>query len=75
MIKKNVGQMKEAKPFMFEVDRGDGEKLKIMYSKTSDMFFQLQESVNETSLFVGKSVMRGKLVHHNFFRDQSLSCH
>ena len=39
MIKKNVGQMKEAKPFMFEVDRGDGEKLKIMYSKTSDMFF------------------------------------
>ena len=64
--------MKEAKPFMFEVDRGDGEKLKIMYSQASDMFFQLQESVNETSLFVGKAVMRGKTDDHKLYRDQGV---
>ena len=45
----------------FEVDRGDGERLKIMYSQNEDQYFQLQESVSESSLFVGKAVMRGKI--------------
>lgn len=27
-----LAQMNEYKPFTFEVDRGDGEKIKIMYS-------------------------------------------
>ncbi len=34
-----IALMKDAKPFMFEVDRGDGERLKIMYSALSDKYF------------------------------------
>lgn len=50
--------MKDERPFAFEVDRGDGERLKVLY--TRDCFFQLQESLSETSVFVGKSIMKGK---------------
>ena len=28
----------EEKPFAFEVDRGDGEKIKVVYGKTNDVF-------------------------------------
>ena len=31
--------MNEAKPYVFEVDRGDGEKVKILYNKPKDEFF------------------------------------
>jgi hypothetical protein len=31
--------MGEFKPFVFEVDRGDGEKIKVMYSVNKDTFF------------------------------------
>ena len=31
--------MKEARPMTFEVDRGDGERLKIMYSQNEDQYF------------------------------------
>lgn len=54
----NVERMKDERPFAFEVDRGDGERLKVLY--TRDCFFQLQESLSETSVFVGKSIMKGK---------------
>jgi hypothetical protein len=54
--------MKEFKPFIFEVDRGDGEKYKVMYSVNSDKFFQLQESVTETSMFIGKAILKGKIL-------------
>ena len=53
--------MTDCKPFAFEVDRGDGERVKVLYQKASDSFFQLQESVNECSLFVGKAIMKGKV--------------
>ena len=51
--------MKDERPFAFEVDRGDGERLKVLY--TPDCFYQLQESLNEPSVFVGKSIMKGKI--------------
>ena len=53
--------MKEQKPFIFMADRGDGEWLKVMYSQGNDTFFQLQESLNDCSLFLGKAIMKGKL--------------
>ena len=43
-------------------DRGDGEWLKVMYSQGSDTFFQLQESLNDCSLFLGKAIMKGKTI-------------
>lgn len=52
-------QIKEHKPFMFEVDRGDGERLKVMYQRLDDTFYQLQESINECSAFIGKAIMKG----------------
>ena len=38
-VNKFIALMKDAKPFMFDVDRGDGERLKIMYSALSDKYF------------------------------------
>lgn len=31
--------MNEVKPYIFEAERGDGEKFKVMYSKDNDTFF------------------------------------
>ena len=31
--------MTEQKPYIFEVDRGDGERLKIMYALSKDEYF------------------------------------
>lgn len=51
--------MQDPKPFAFEVNRGDGESIKILYSQSKDQFYQLQESMNECSMFVGKAIMKG----------------
>jgi hypothetical protein len=51
--------MNEYKPYILEVDRGDGERIKVMYQRDRDTFFQLQESISECSAFVGKAVMKG----------------
>lgn len=59
--------MEEPKPFLFEVERGDGEKIKVLYGKKTDTFFQMQESLSENSVFVGKSIMRGKINKYNHF--------
>ena len=47
--------MLDPEPFGFEVERdGDGgEKLRVLYSRPNDRFFQLQESLSETSTFIG----------------------
>ena len=47
---------------MFEVDRGDGEKIKVMYSVSKDTYFQLQESVFETSMFIEKAILKGESI-------------
>ena len=46
----------EGNPILFEVDRGDGEKLKVLYGEKEDTFFQLQESVHETSMFINDQI-------------------
>lgn len=35
----SIERMKETKPFIFEADRGDGERFKVLWSKTNDQFF------------------------------------
>ena len=55
-----IDRMKDHKPFIFEVDRSDGEKIKVLYSKVNDTFFQMQEALSENSCFIGKAIMRGK---------------
>ena len=56
----NVGAMLDPEPFGFEVNRdgNDGEKLKVLYSRSNDRFFQLQESVNEPSCFVDTQILK-----------------
>jgi len=54
-----IDRMKDPRPFIFEVDRGDGEKIKVLYSKANDTFFQMQEALSENSCFLGKAIMRG----------------
>lgn len=51
---------------MIEVNRYDNETFRLLYSEQSDKFWQLQESLNECSLFVGKSIMKGKLSQNYF---------
>ena len=53
----NVGQMLDIEPIGFEVNRDgedvvNGEKLRVLYSRTNDKFFQLQESISECSTFI-----------------------
>jgi len=55
--------MKDPRPFIFEVDRGDGEKIKVLYSKANDTFFQMQEALSENSCFLGKAIMREARVY------------
>ena len=56
-----LGQMIDMQPFGFEVNRdNDGEKLKVLYSRQNDKFFQLQESLSECSTFIDDQVMKGK---------------
>ena len=45
---------------LFEVDRGDGEKLKVLHSSEQDVFFQIQESVHDTSMFINDQILKGK---------------
>ncbi|CDW72208.1 UNKNOWN [Stylonychia lemnae] len=45
-------RLTDSKPFIFEADRGDGEKFKVLYNKLTDSYFQMQESINENSLFM-----------------------
>ena len=53
--------MIDMQPFGFEVNRdNDGEKLKVLYSRQNDKFFQLQESLSECSTFIDDQVMKGK---------------
>ena len=49
-------------PIGFEVcrDGEDGERLRVLYSRPNDKFFQLQESLSETSAFIGAQIMKGK---------------
>ena len=46
--------MIDDEPLGFEVirDRPDGEKLRVLYSKQNDKFFQLQETISECSTFI-----------------------
>ena len=55
----------EGNPTLFEVDRGDGEKLKVLYGEKEDTFFQLQESVHETSMFINDQIRQGKRLRKN----------
>ena len=55
----------EGNPISFEVDRGDGEKLKVLYGEREDTFFQLQESVRETSMFINDQIRQGKQLRKN----------
>ena len=54
--------MIDIEPIGFEVNRdgSDGEKLRVLYSKPNDKFFQLQESINECSTFVNDQIMKRK---------------
>lgn len=57
LITLSVGEMLDIEPIGFEVNRdGDdianGEKLRVLYSRTNDKFFQLQESISECSTFI-----------------------
>lgn len=54
----NVDKLKDYRPFTFEVDRGDGERIKVMYQQSDDSFYQIQESLHECSMFVGKAIMK-----------------
>jgi hypothetical protein len=56
------GQMIDIEPIGFEVNRdgNDGEKLRVLYSRPNDKFFQLQESINECSTFVNDQIMKRK---------------
>ena len=55
--------MTDSEPIGFEVDRdnGNGERLRVLYSRPNDRFFQLQESLSETSTFIADQIMKGKL--------------
>ena len=49
--------MLDIEPIGFEVNRDgedvvNGEKLRVLYSRTNDKFFQLQESISECSTFI-----------------------
>ena len=55
--------MLDMEPIGFEVNRdGDdianGEKLRVLYSRTNDKFFQLQESISECSTFIDDQIMK-----------------
>lgn len=52
--------MLDIEPIGFEVQRDgdDGEKLRVLYSKPNDRFFQLQESLSETSTFIEDQIMK-----------------
>ena len=52
--------MVDTEPIGFEVSRDgeDGERLRILYSRPNDRFFQLQESINESSAFINDQVMK-----------------
>ena len=56
--------MVDAEPIGFEVSRDgendSGEKLRVLYSRPNDRFFQLQESLSEASAFIDDQVMKGK---------------
>ena len=61
--------MLDSEPIGFEVNRdSDGEKLRVLYSKTNDKFFQLQESLSECSTFIEDQVMKGKDEKRNIYR-------
>ena len=63
--------MLDPEPFGFEVERdGDGgEKLRVLYSRPNDRFFQLQESLSETSTFIGDQILKGKQDFHSLRQD------
>ena len=51
------GQMLDIEPVGFEVSRdsdlvANGEMLRVLYSRTNDKFFQLQESISECSTLI-----------------------
>lgn len=58
----NLDKMLDIEPIGFEVQRDgdDGEKLRVLYSKPNDRFFQLQESLSEQSTFIEDQIMKGK---------------
>jgi len=61
--------MLDIEPIGFEVQRDgdDGEKLRVLYSKPNDRFFQLQESLSEQSTFIEDQIMKGKTRLTNSF--------
>ena len=61
--------MLDIEPIGFEVQRDgdDGEKLRVLYSKPNDRFFQLQESLSEQSSFIEDQIMKGKTRLTNSF--------
>ena len=90
LITLSVGQMLDIEPIGFEVNRDgedvvNGEKLRVLYSRTNDKFFQLQESISECSTFIDDQIMKGKnqdsncsnsQTHHAFFfRNTNIYCH
>ena len=54
--------MLDNEPVGFEVNRDDtgGEKVRVLYSRQNDKYFQLQESLNECSTFIQDQILKGK---------------
>lgn len=60
-------RFKASKPVAFSVKRDDVEKLTVFYCEETDIFFQLQESVNENSMFIGDQILKGKYTNNSIF--------
>ena len=56
-------RFKTSKPVAFSVKRDEAEKLTVFHCSETDMFFQMQESVHENSMFIGDQILKGEYFH------------